>query len=166
MEANTTRTSTGGLLRGRLRGLVSAGHARSGKAAPRRKDEPAVRLDSYLRDSRARVFHHRHLPGEKREISHLIVGPAGVTVVDSRHYSDGRARVGRGALKVGRRNRTDLIEELLGQVAGVRELLADTPYADVQVEAALAWREVEGLPTLTQLQRAPDHDLRHSQDRR
>lgn len=151
MEAHTSRTSAPGI-RGRLAGLVSAGDARRREAAatkPRRRgSEPALRLDRYLADSRAKVLHNCRLPGARSEIGHLIVGPAAVTVVDSSHYADGRARVGRGTLKIGRRNRSDLIEELLDQARAVRELLADTPYSDVEVEAALALREVEGLPTL------------------
>jgi hypothetical protein len=151
VEANTSQTGAEGL-RGRLAGLVSAGDTRRREAAakkPRRKgNDPALRLDRYLSDSRARVLHHCRLPGTRSEIGHLIVGPAAVTVVDSSHYGDGRARVGRGSLKIGRRNRRDLVDQLLTQAKGVRELLADTPYSDVEVEAALALREVEGLPTL------------------
>jgi hypothetical protein len=140
-------------LRRRLAGVAFLGRTRNGdRAAGSRQDEPTTRLDHYLSGSTARVIHHRMVPGETREISHLIVGPAGVTVVDSRNYGEGRARVGRGALRVGRRDRSDLVEALLGQVKDVRGLLADTPYSEVRVEAALAYRQVEGLPTLHSFQ--------------
>ena len=151
MEANTSlsHTSAPGL-RERLAGLVSTRDSRSrnGVATRRRKDEPTLRLDRYLSDSRARVLHHCRLPGRRGEIGHIIIGPAGVTVVDSSHYGDGRAKVGRGTLKIGRRKRSDLVEAVLDQARGVRELLADTPYSEVDVEGAIALREVEGLPTL------------------
>jgi hypothetical protein len=154
VEANTTHTSNDGLvrggLRGRLAGLVNTRQG-AGKAVSKRGDEPKRRLDHYLEDSRARVLHDCRLPGNRGEVSHLIVGPAGVTVVDSRHYSAGRARVGQGALRVGRRNRTDLVKSVIEQAAAVRELLADTPYSEVEVEGAIALREVEGLPTLHSL---------------
>src|SRR5882672_4770881 len=62
------------------------------------------------------------------ELTHLVVGPAGVTVVDSRNYTSGRAKVGHGGLRVGRRNRSDLIQDVLHQVDSVESVLADTPY--------------------------------------
>jgi hypothetical protein len=160
VEANT-HTSADALaqgqpsgLRRRLAGVAFLGRTRNADRATRsgRRDEPTTRLDHYLSGSTTRVIHHRTVPGESREISHLIVGPAGVTVVDSRNYGDGRARVGRGALRVGRRTRSDLVEALLLRVEDVRGLLADTPYAEVRVEAALAYRQVEGLPTLHSFQ--------------
>ena len=49
---------------------------------------------------------------------------------------------------MGRRDRSELIHRVLNQGRSVRSMLADTPYADVPVEGALAWREVEGLPIL------------------
>lgn len=152
MEANTTNTSTDGLARGsvraRLAGLVQPGQRRSRKASPGRTNEPGRRLDHYLRDSHARVLHHCLLPGEKDEISHLIVGPAGVTVVDSSHYMSGKARIGDGVLSVRRRRRSDQVGGVLRQLDAVRQLLADTPYSDVPLEAAIAYSRVDGPPVL------------------
>jgi hypothetical protein len=113
-------------------------------------DDPSARLDYYLVNSDAMVLHHRRLPGRGRRISHLIVGPAGVTVVDSRHYGGRGVRVESGALRIGFRKRSDLIERVVGQVKAVRDVLADTPYADVAVEAALARRKVDGIPVIQQ----------------
>jgi hypothetical protein len=138
-------------LRERLSAFVPArrengnGHASNGHVSP---DDPTARLDEYLSDTDAVALHRLRLPNGGGELTHLVVGPAGVTVVDSRNYRSGRAKVGHGGLRVGRRNRSDLIKEVLGQVDSVESLLNDTPYEDVHVEAALAWREVEGLPIL------------------
>jgi hypothetical protein len=118
----------------------------NGKAPVLDTDDPAVRLDEHMRDAKAVVLHHRRL-GDG-EISHLIVGPAGVTVIDSRNYTSRRVKVGHGGLRVGRRNRSDLVRDALAQADAIQNLLADTPYENVPVEAALAWREVEGLPIL------------------
>jgi hypothetical protein len=148
VEANTSHSSASGLFRGRLSGLSLGGSRNGQRSASRKKSEPTARLDHYLSDSSARVLHHRRVDGEPVEIDHVIVGPAGITVVDSRHYDEGRARVERGVLRVGRRKRLDQVEEVLAQVRVVRELLADTSYVDVDVEAALAYRDVHGLPTL------------------
>ena len=103
-----------------------------------------VRLERYLRDSDAVVLHRCRVPGERGKISHIIVGPAGVTVVDSRYYTGPRATVRSGHLLVGSRDRPDLIEGVLDHAARVRDLLADTPYAHVDVNAAIARGRVEG----------------------
>src|SRR6266540_117712 len=130
-------------LRERLSGFVPAKRAKGHVRA----DDPTTRLDEYLGGTGAVALHQLRLPNGGG-LTHLIVGPAGITVVDSRNYRSGRAKVGHGGLRVGRRNRGDLIQAVLGQVDSVRSVLADTPYTDVPVEAALAWREVEGLPIL------------------
>jgi hypothetical protein len=124
------------------------GHAarRNGKA-----NDVGARLEHYLRGSETVVLHQRRLPGKLRKINHIVVGPAGITVVDSRHYRGRKARVERGELHVGRRNRTDLIERVLEEAAAVRELLAGTPYAEVNVEAAIARGSVRGNPVVTTL---------------
>jgi hypothetical protein len=156
VEANTSHSTAEALVKGQRRGLrarISAlttlrGARKVGRSAARGGDEPTLRLDQYLSGSKARVLHHRTLPGVRAEISHLIIGPAGVTVVDSRHYPSGRARIGQGELRVGKRRRADLIDALLERVGEVRNLLADTPYSEVPVEGALAYGQVDGPPTL------------------
>ena len=135
-------------MRARLAALLQAGQRRSTKASPERTDEPQRRLDHYLSGSPARVLHHCRLPGQKREIGHLIIGPAGITLVDSSQYGAGTARTGDGVLSVRHRRRSDLVKRLLEQMEGVRRLLADTPYSDVPLEAALACGRVDGPPKL------------------
>ena len=72
--------------------------------------DAGVRLERYLRGSDAVVLHRCRIPGKRGKISHVIVGPAGVTVVDSRNYNGRRATVRSGQLLVGNRDRADLIE--------------------------------------------------------
>jgi hypothetical protein len=156
VEAHSNTTAVGDLvespragLRQRLADVLSAksanGAGRNGNAA---RDDIAHKLEEQLDGTEAIVLHHRRLPGKAGEVSHLIVAPAGITVVDARNYRSGRARIGHGGLKVGRRNRSDLIQRVFAQVDELYELLADTPYAEIPIEAALAWRDVEGLPIL------------------
>jgi hypothetical protein len=138
-----------GLL-GRLAGLLSSEETDADDPRPRwlSAGDPAARLERYLRRSKVVVLHHRRVPGEGAAISHLIVGPAGVTVVDSHRYAGPRVKLENGRLKIGLRDRSDLIDGVLAQVQSVREILADTPYAEVPVEAALARRKVEGVPVI------------------
>jgi hypothetical protein len=156
VEANTTHTRgvAGALgegrtsLFGRLTSQLSSKRVNGEQVTDKPHDDPTARIDHYLRDSEAVALHQRRLPGERRAVSHLIVGPSGVTVIDSHKYASRRAKLEGGVLRVGGRERSDLIRGLLRQVEGVRELLAGTPYANVPVEAALARRKVEGVPVL------------------
>jgi hypothetical protein len=161
LEANTTQrtgladSQTGrgrSGIRARLRALVPTRTRDRGDqrrpAARVSTDDPAARLQLYLRGSKAIAMHGRRLPGSPREIDHLVVGPAGVTVVDSHNYTRRRAKLEGHSLRVGRRDRSHLIRGVVSQAEAVRELLADTPYAEVPVEAALAWRRVSGVPVL------------------
>jgi hypothetical protein len=157
VEANTSHTHAvagdqvdpGHGLRARLDSLVSP-RRRDGEGAAngRAKDETTALLDHYLRDSRAVALHHRHLPGSRREISHLVVGPAGITVVDSHGYAGSPVKFDGGTLRGSARKRSKLLNPVLAQVDAVRKLLVDTPYADVPIEAAMAQRKVSGARVL------------------
>jgi hypothetical protein len=107
------------------------------------------RLEHYLRGSDALLFHQRRLPGKLRKINHIVVGPAGITVIDSRHYRCRKARFNGGQLWIGKRDRTGLVDRVLDQAAAVRELLGGTRYAGMKVEAALALGNVRGQPVVT-----------------
>jgi hypothetical protein len=110
--------------------------------------DAGARLENYLKRSQATVLHHLQLPGNQGEIDHLIVGPAGVTIVDGRYYASGKAKFEKGQLRIGRRNRTAVIKEVLDQAAAVRDLLADTRYSDVRVDAAIAVGHAGGMPAI------------------
>ena len=112
------------------------------------ESDPGSRLEHYLRGSGALLLRLRRLPRKLRKINHIVVGPAGITVVDSRHYRCRKARFKGGQLCIGKRDRTDLVDRVLDQAAAVRELLGGTPYAGVNVEAALALGNVRGEPVV------------------
>jgi hypothetical protein len=142
-----------GGLRRRLAALVSSNATeRNGTPNPHQAiDEVGARLAEYMRGSGTIILHGLRLPDRGDEISHLLIGPAGITVVDSSNYTSGRATVGRAGLRVGRRDRSDLIRAVLEQAEEISRLLAGTPYSRVPIEVALAWRRVEGLPILHSL---------------
>ncbi len=88
-----------------------------------------------LAESRAgvpgvRVLHDRSVPGTSGNIDHLVVAPAGVFVVDAKHY-EGLIRIrDRGGLfrtdlrlYVGRRDCSELAENMGWQVAAVERAL-------------------------------------------
>ena len=152
MEANTSHSQvvTGGRLngrsgiRGRLTSLLGT-HGGSDRGAQNgNRDEATVRFDQYLGNSSAVVLHHRRLPGTRTEISHLVVGRAGVTVIDSSRYKVSKVKVDGRGRRASARARSDLASRVLDQVDAVRELLAGTPYAGVPIEAAVARSRVEG----------------------
>ena len=156
MEANSNTPAVGDLvesarpgLRRRLASFLPASSANgAGRTRSPALSRTALRLQEHLFGTGARVLHARQLPGKAGEVSHLIIAPSGITVVDSRRYTSGRAQVGRRGLRVGRRNRSDLVHHVRAQVDELHALLADTPYADVPIEAAIALRDVQGLPVL------------------
>jgi hypothetical protein len=124
----------------------------NGRAASNRKvkgSDAGARLESYLRGSEATILHQLKLPGSRGEIDYLVVGPAGVTVVDCRHYREGKAKFANGRLRIGGRDRTALIGEILDQAEAVRDLLADSHFADVPVDAAIAVGQAGGVPSVS-----------------
>jgi Nuclease-related domain len=134
--------------RQRMSALVLPKQNGAGSANGKVKDEPTARIDRYLDESKAVVLHHRHVPADGSEISHLIVGPCGVTVVDSSTYNSSSSRLERDVLGGSAKRRSALVKRVLAQVGTVRELLAGTPYAAVPVEAAMARRKVVGARVL------------------
>ena len=128
--------------------VATNGNARPATNVKVHRADAGARLESYLHGSQATVLHGLRLPGHRGEIDHLVVGPAGVTIVDGRYYGSGKAKFEKGQLRIGRRNRTALIAEVLDQAAAVRDLLADTRYADVHVDAAIAVGQAGGMPTV------------------
>ena len=70
------------------------------------------------------------------DIDHVIVGPAGIFVVDTKAWR-ARPRISDGRLLVGGVERSEILRSLRGQAAFVRELLSRSG-ADVWVEPILA----------------------------
>lgn len=82
-----------------------------------------------------RVLHDRKIPGSSVNIDHLVVCPGGVFVIDAKKYAGrpklrtegGLFRAREEMLFVNRRNRTNLVDSVLHQVALVRAVLVDSP---------------------------------------
>lgn len=93
------------------------------------------------------VLHDRRMPGERGNIDHVVVGPAGVFVVDAKRYQ-GRIEIrNRGnifrpdhRLYVGRRDCSELAEKVLKQPSTVKEALT----TDLQGEATPVLCFVDG----------------------
>ena len=70
------------------------------------------------------VLHDVHWPGRpKANLDHVLVGPGGVVVVDSKNWT-GEVRVASGVLWQGRYARTQAVEGALAQCAAVTSVLA------------------------------------------
>jgi Nuclease-related domain len=91
------------------------------------------------------VLHDRRVPGSRANIDHIAVGPAGVFVIDAKKYSGqievrdvgGLFRTDE-RLYVNGRDRSKLVDGVLGQIEVVREALGDQ-FADVPVRAVLCF---------------------------
>ena len=76
------------------------------------------------------VLHDRRVPRSKANIDHIVVGPAGVYVIDAKKYGGKVELVDRGSmfrsdwrLHVAGRNQTKLVDAVLKQVEVVRTAL-------------------------------------------
>lgn len=105
-----------------------------------------ARLDQHVSDS-IEVLHDRRITGTKANIDHIVVTRGGVFVVDAKRYVDQRPelRVEGGILRprverllVGGRDRTKLVDGVLGQVERIRTALADV---EVSVRGVLCFIE-------------------------
>lgn len=119
------------------------------------------------------VLHDKRVPGSKANIDHIVVGPAGVFVVDAKKYEGSIETVDKGSwlrsdwrLYVAGRDRTTLVDGVLGQVEVVRSVLGDE-FASVPVTGVLCfigadwgWRmrskQIKGVTALWPL-KLPEH---------
>jgi hypothetical protein len=96
-------------------------------------------LEGLAGTGKVEALHDRALPGSRANIDHLVVGPAGVFLIDTKRY---RARVEcrdggwagdprRARLFVGGRDRTRLAEAMAGQLRAVRRALEEEPAVGV-----------------------------------
>ena len=85
-------------------------------------EEATARLLAELEPDGYLVFHDLRIPRSRANIDHLVVGPTGVFVVDSKSFS-GSVEERRGELWVGRRRRGKLIESARWQADVVRATL-------------------------------------------
>lgn len=91
------------------------------------------------------ALHDRRAPGRRANVDHIVVGPAGVYVIDAKQYA-GRLEVrDKGTfwrpdhrLYVAGRDRSHLIDAMHGQVGLVRSALGPA-YAHIRVSAVLCF---------------------------
>ena len=98
------------------------------------------------------VLHDRRAPGTKGNIDHIVIGPAGVFVVDAKHYQ-GLIRIReRGGLfkrderlYVGSRDCSELAENMSWQIAAVRDALkaAGVDLQTIPIEPVLCFVDGE-----------------------
>jgi Nuclease-related domain len=119
----------------------------------------AARLAKHLEGRGVRLLHDRRVRGHGHaNIDHILIGPAGVMVVDTKAVR-GRVQVEqrgglfsrRLVLLIGGRDCTPLIEGLEKQMGYVRAVLQMTDFAEVEIRGALCFPNPDGLPALRSL---------------
>jgi hypothetical protein len=119
------------------------------------------RLAKHLREHGVALLHDRRVPGHGRaNIDHLAIGPAGITVIDTKALN-GKVRtqrVGglfkprRTILEINGRDRTGLVDAVEIQVGYVRTALHGVRFADpVEIRGALCFPDPDGLPLVSGL---------------
>ncbi|WP_408665822.1 nuclease-related domain-containing protein [Jatrophihabitans sp.] len=99
------------------------------------------------------ALHDRQVPKSRANLDHLVVGPAGVYVIDAKRYKNAKIAVRRSGgfltptrtqLMVSGRDKTKLVDAMTWQVAAVRAALAASPeFADAPITAALCFIDAE-----------------------
>lgn len=98
------------------------------------------------------VLHDRCVPHSRANIDHVVIGPSGVFVVDTKRYpgakialrrSGGLFSPSREQLMVRGRDQTKMVEAMAWQVSAVRTALAGSPFADVPIAAVLCFVDGE-----------------------
>lgn len=99
------------------------------------------------------ALHDRQVPKSRANIDHVVIGPAGVYVIDAKRYKNAKVAVRRSGgivkpartqLMVSGRDKTKLVEAMAWQVAAVRAALAASPeFADAPIIAALCFIDAE-----------------------
>jgi hypothetical protein len=99
-----------------------------------------------LRDEGFGVLHDRQVPGTRTNIDHIVVGPAGIFVIDAKRYTGLVERRDQGwildrdwRLYVNGRDQTKLVHGMPRQVDAVRGSLAAAAHPDVAIFAALCF---------------------------
>ncbi len=114
----------------------------------------ATRLEKRLADHPVKLLHDRRIPGHGHaNIDHLVVGPGGVTVIDTKTHKGTICveRVGglfsdrREVLRIAGRDQTKLIDGVERQIDAVRVTLASGG-SQIDVRGALCFPDPDGLP--------------------
>lgn len=118
--------------------------------------EAGLYLEKKLSKTTCEILHDRLVPGTRANIDHIVVGPAGVTILDTKNYKGkvrstkvGFNRSRRTILTVNGADRTKLVDGVRKQVAAVAAVLLEIqPPIKIPVVGGLLWWNYEGLPLL------------------
>lgn len=111
-------------------------------------------LEKRLRGTTCEMLHCRQFPGGGGDIDHIVIGPGGVTVIDSKNIagkvrvrSTGIGRLRHERLTVNGHNRSKLIDGVLEQVAALEGVLSHIdPPMQLPVAGAICWTDPDGIP--------------------
>ena len=88
----------------------------------------------------------RRLPGSKANLDHVLIGPAGVFVIDAKNWS-GQLRVDGKSLRQDERRRDDHLERVRVQAVDVSTLIEESLGRRVEVRAAICFTGEAALPS-------------------
>jgi hypothetical protein len=111
---------------------------RSGAAGER---AVGARLDR-LRVAGVLTLHDRRVPGRRTNIDHIAVSPSGIYVIDTKNHA-GKVSATRHGLRVAGRQSDRMLTGVQGQVAVVREALADQVLPAVDIRGVLCFTRAE-----------------------
>lgn len=115
---------------------------RSGAAGER---AVGARLDK-LRSAGVLTLHDRRVPGRRTNIDHIAVSSGGVFVIDTKNVA-GKVSPTRNGLCVAGRRRDEMVTGVQGQIAVVRQALADQHLSPDAIRGVLCFTRAE-LPWL------------------
>ena len=73
-----------------------------------------------------RVMHDRLMPRSRANIDHIVVGPPGVFIVETKNYG-GKLRVRRGEIWVAGRRKTEIVAQAKREAAAVAAVISPVP---------------------------------------
>ena len=95
-------------------------------------ERATARLLLALEPEGFQVLHDRRIPRSRANIDHVVVGPTGIWVVETKSYR-GSVRVERGEVVVGGRRKPGFVAEVRREQAAVSAALGGRPVAPVIV---------------------------------
>lgn len=91
-----------------------------------------------------RVIHDRLIPGSRENIDHIVVGPPGVFVVETKSYA-GKLSVRRGEVWVAGRRKTEILAQARREADAVAAIVSPIPVTPLICvhRADLGWFKIE-----------------------
>jgi hypothetical protein len=91
-----------------------------------------------------RLIHDRQIPRSQANIDHIVVGPPGVFIVETKNYA-GRVKIRGDGVWVAGRRRTEIVAQAKREAAAVAAVIAPTPVAPLLCvhRAELGWFKME-----------------------